>query len=247
MSLEDRVAIVTGGERGIGKGIVKRLLKEGMRVCIAGIDTTAADNTLPELGAGDRVRFFRTDVGCEPEVRAMVEDCLTAFGRLDACIANAAIADAGSKPIEACPLEEWERAIRTNLTGCFLCAKHSFPHLRQTRGSMVLIASTRAYQSEANTFAYSASKGGVIALAHSLAVSGGPEIRVNAIAPGWIHCGDPSGLSPEDHSQHPTGRVGTVEDIAGMTRYLVSDEAGFITGQTVIIDGGMTRKMIYAD
>lgn len=247
MSLQDKVAIVTGGERGIGKGITRRLLEAGMRVCIAGIDTKAAAATLSELGSGNRLRFLRADVGSEADVRAMVAGCIEAFGRIDACIANAGIASAGNQPVESVSLEDWDRVIRTNLTGCFLCAKHCFPHLRKTRGSMVLIASTRAFQSEANTFAYSASKGGVVALAHSLAVSGGPDIRVNAIAPGWIHCDDPAGLRPADHGQHPAGRVGTPDDIAGMARYLISDEAGFITGQTFIIDGGMTRKMIYLD
>jgi NAD(P)-dependent dehydrogenase (short-subunit alcohol dehydrogenase family) len=145
--------------------------------------------------------------------------------------------------------------IRANLTGSFLMAKHAVPHLRAGRGAIVNIASTRALQSEPDTEAYSASKGGLVALTHALAVSLGPDIRVNCVSPGWI---DTSGwkkrsrrgqeaLRPEDHAQHPAGRVGTPEDVAAMVLYLVSDAAGFVTGQNFVVDGGMTRKMIYEE
>ena len=125
-------------------------------------------------------------------------------------------------PVEALPLADWNRMIGVNLTGCFLMAKHSVPHLRRTRGAIVNVASTRALQSEANTEPYSASKGGVVALSHALAVSLGPEIRVNCVSPGWIDTGAwqkgarraTTALRPEDHAQHPAGRVGTPEDVA---------------------------------
>jgi NAD(P)-dependent dehydrogenase (short-subunit alcohol dehydrogenase family) len=121
-------------------------------------------------------------------------------------------------------------------------------------GSIVNIASTRALQSEANTEAYSASKGGVVALTHALAVSLGPDIRVNCISPGWIAVDDwkksarrkQPVLRPEDHAQHPVGRVGHPEDIAALAAYLISSKASFITGQNFVVDGGMTKKMIYA-
>jgi len=125
-------------------------------------------------------------------------------------------------------------------------AKHSYPLFRGSKGAIVNISSTRFLQSEKNTFAYSASKGGVVSLTHSLAVSLGPLIRVNCISPGWIDTkGEP--LRPEDHAQHPAGRVGRPQDIASLASYLLSEEAGFITGQNFIVDGGMTRKMIYAE
>jgi len=240
-----KVAIVTGGERGIGRAISERLLREGMVVCIAGIDHAAAAHFCGEMGNPEKLIFIEADTGNEETVKRVCTDVVNRFGRIDVVVANAAIADAGSTPVEDLELAQWERAIRTNLTGCFLYAKYSFAELRKQKGSMILIASTRAGQSEPNTVAYSASKGGVVALAHSLAMSGGPEIRVNCISPGWIYHGDPADLSMMDHQQHPVGRVGRPDDIAGMVSYLVSDEAGFITGQNFIVDGGMTRRMIH--
>jgi len=129
------------------------------------------------------------------------------------------------------------------------------PHLRQSRGSIVNMASTRALQSEPNSEAYAASKGGLLALTHSLAISLGPDVRANSISPGWIDVrawqahapANPEPLSATDHNQHPSGRVGTPEDIAAMVAYLVSPEARFVTGQNFVVDGGMTRKMIYED
>jgi NAD(P)-dependent dehydrogenase (short-subunit alcohol dehydrogenase family) len=123
-------------------------------------------------------------------------------------------------------------------------AKHCAPHLRAARGAIVNIASTRALQSEPQTEAYAAAKGGLVALTHALAMSLGPRVRVNCISPGWI-AHQP--VRKKDHAQHPVGRVGRDEDVAQMIAYLLSDAAGFVTGQNFVIDGGMTRKMIYAD
>lgn len=157
--------------------------------------------------------------------------------------------------MEQLSLEAWNRVLAVNLTGAFLCVKHAAPHLRQTRGAVVDIASTRALQSEPHTEAYSASKGGLLALTHALAISLGPAVRVNAISPGWIEVSNwkksgrrrPPTLRPVEHAQHPAGRVGTPEDIATMAAFLLSEVSGFITGQNFIVDGGMTRKMIYVE
>jgi len=188
-----------------------------------------------------------------------VKNCVSVvvreFGRLDALVSNAGIAHADQGPIEELKVEEWNRMISTHLTGCFLCAKHAATHLRKVRGSIVNIASTRAFQSEPNTEAYAAAKGGIIALTHALAISLGPDVRVNCIAPGWIDVrswkkgGQRSqpDLRPVDHAQHPVGRVGMPEDIAVLAAFLLSDKSGFITGQTFIADGGMTRKMVYVE
>ena len=135
-----------------------------------------------------------------------------------------------------------------------LC-RAAVPLLRPRRGAIVFIASTRALQSEPDTEAYAAAKGGLIALTHALAISLGPEIRINAILPGWIETGPWAKASkrhepdhrPVDRDQHPVGRVGTPEDIAATVAFLASDGAGFITGQRIVVDGGMTRKMIYAE
>ncbi|HAC30043.1 MAG TPA: oxidoreductase, partial [Marinobacter hydrocarbonoclasticus] len=149
-------------------------------------------------------------------------------------------------------LEQWQRRMDVNLTGPFLVSKHAIPHLRKARGVIVNMASTRALQSEPDTEAYAATKGGLVALTHALAISLGPEIRVNCISPGWIDTRDWQGseqavepLSEADHQQHPAGRVGSPEDIASLVAYLISSEAGFVTGQNFVVDGGMTRKMIY--
>jgi NAD(P)-dependent dehydrogenase (short-subunit alcohol dehydrogenase family) len=164
-------------------------------------------------------------------------------GRLDGLICNVGFII--RKKLEELTLAEWQSVLTTNLTSIFLLARASASLLRTTRGSIVTIASTRAHMSEPDTESYSASKGGVLALTHALAVSLGPEIRANCISPGWIETKGEA-LRPQDHAQHPAGRVGEVADIANLAAYLLSPQAGFLTGAEFIADGGMTRKMIYA-
>lgn len=248
-----RVAVVTGGARGIGKGIVARLVDDGMQVVIADRDEAAAMATAAHYGP--QAHALVTDVADEAAVAALMEQVRSRFGRLDVLINNAGIARAHSAPLEELALSDWQTLLDTNLTGIFLCCKHAIPLLRAQQGSIVNIASTRALQSEPHTEAYAASKGGVVALTHALAVSLGPQIRVNCISPGWIAvtdghqraAGSPPPLTPADHDQHPVGRVGRPEDVAALVAYLISAEAGFVTGQNLVIDGGMTRKMIYVD
>jgi NAD(P)-dependent dehydrogenase (short-subunit alcohol dehydrogenase family) len=136
--------------------------------------------------------------------------------------------------------------IATNLTATFLLVRAAEPLLRAARGSVVTIASTRAHMSEPDTESYAASKGGLLALTHALAVSLGPEVRANVVSPGWIDVRGEA-LRPEDHAQHPAGRVGRTEDVAAMVAWLVGPESGFVTGAEFVVDGGMTRKMIYAE
>ncbi|MFO7766795.1 MAG: SDR family oxidoreductase [Pelovirga sp.] len=238
------VALVTGGARGIGRGLALRLLKDGFRVVIADIDEEAGRQLVTE-SAGE-IAVIRTDVADEKSVRALFEQINADFGRLDGLINNAGIARAHAVPLDQLELADWNRLLATNLTGAFLCSKYGIPLLRTSRGAIVHIASTRALQSEANTEAYSAGKGGVVALTHAMAMSLGPQIRVNCISPGWIHVTDDT-LQPRDHAQHPAGRVGAPEDIADLVAYLISERAGFITGQNLVVDGGMTRKMIYVE
>jgi NAD(P)-dependent dehydrogenase (short-subunit alcohol dehydrogenase family) len=253
--LKDQIVIVTGGAQGIGKGIARCLLGEGAGVVMADIDREAGRECVSDFNNPKNLIFVRTDVSNEKSVAACIRSTLKRFGKLDALVNNAGISDPGHRPIEEATLADWERVLRTNLTGCFLTAKHAAPHLRQTRGAIVNLASTRALQSEPHTEAYSASKGGVVALTHALALSLGPHVRVNCISPGWIDVKawkrkklrTDSNLREIDHRQHPAGRVGAPDDIAAMVAYLISKKAAFITGQNFIIDGGMTRKMIYAD
>lgn len=238
------VALVTGGAQGIGRGIALRLNRDGYRVIIADVDEEASHNVVAE--AGGYMTTVNTDVADEGAVRALFARVSANFGRLDALINNAGIARAHGVALEQLELADWNRMLATNLTGIFLCSKYAIPLLRTCQGSIVNLASTRALQSEADTEAYSASKGGIVALTHAMAMSLGPQIRVNSISPGWIHVTEDP-LRPQDHRQHPVGRVGIPEDIAGLVAYLISDQAGFITGQDFVIDGGMTRKMVYVD
>lgn len=253
MTLNNKVAIVTGGGQGIGKAIVRRFLEADMRVMVAEIDAEAGEETVAEYRTLGTAHFFPTDTADEASVQAMVAETIDQFGRLDVLVNNAAIANPVNPPIEAMSLEHWNRIIGINLTGLFLCAKHAVPHLRTQGGVIINIASVRATMSEPNTEAYSASKGGVVALTHALANSLGPAIRVNCISPGWIEVSEwkkrsnrhSPNLTEADHQQHPAGRVGKPEDIASMALYLASPEAGFMTGAEFIVDGGMLRKMIY--
>jgi NAD(P)-dependent dehydrogenase (short-subunit alcohol dehydrogenase family) len=193
------------------------------------------------------------DVSQESDVERCIQSVIKQYGQLNALVNNAGIANPHSGPVEDLALEDWNQWIGTNLTGCFLMAKYAIPHLRQTNGAIVNIASVRALQSEPHSEAYAASKGGLVALTHALAISLGPAVRVNCISPGWIdvsanqHPPQAASLSPIDHEQHPVGRVGQAQDIAEMTYFLLSEAAGFITGQNFVVDGGMTRKMIYEE
>jgi NAD(P)-dependent dehydrogenase (short-subunit alcohol dehydrogenase family) len=249
---DDKVFLVTGGGKGIGRAITKRLADEGARVCIAEYDAAAGKDAVEEYG--DRVLFQRTDVAREADVKRAVAATVKWAGRLDGAINNAGIAAPDIGPVEDVTLAVWRRFIDSMLTGPFLVAKHAVPHVRKARGSIVNIGSIRATMSEPNTIAYSATKGGIASLTHALALSLGPDIRVNCIEPGWIATDtfapraarkQPK-LSKKDHAQHPVGRVGKPEDIASLCAWLLSDEAGFVTAATYVVDGGMTRKMIYA-
>lgn len=246
-----KTALVTGAAQGIGKATAERLLADGYSVMIADIDDEAGRETEEELLALGAVQYLHADVGAEDEVRHLLERTLVAFDRLDALVNNAGIGI--SKPVAELTLAEWNRVLATNLTGAFLCSKYAAPHLRVHGGAIVNIASTRALQSEGNTEAYSATKGGIVALTHALAISLAPAVRVNCLSPGWIDVSGwnkrarrrPSRITPEQHAQQPVGRVGRPGDVAAMLAWLLSAEAGFITGQNFVVDGGMTRKMIY--
>jgi len=251
MKTETKVAVVTGGGQGIGKATAKVLLESGYAVVIAELDRDAGRETEGAYSVLGNIRFVHADIADEASVKSMIRDTVRQFKRIDLLVNNAAIF--ANRPLASLSLKEWNRVIGVNLTGAFLCAKHAARHLKRTEGSIVNIASTRALMSEPDSEAYSASKGGIVALSHSLALSLCPHIRVNCISPGWIDVSDgkkkrtmnKGRLSAEDHGQHPCGRVGKPEDISSLILYLASPASGFITGANFVVDGGMTRKMIY--
>lgn len=247
------IAIITGGAQGIGKATARRLLGKGINVVIADTDKEAGEETVREYELIGNIHFVSCDVSSEEQVRRLIDETLERYQYIDVLMNNAGISRFSS--LDNVTLDDWHAVIGVNLTGTFICSKYAAPHLRQTHGAIVNIASTRALMSEPDTEAYAASKGGIVALTHSLAVSLGPEVRVNCISPGWIETGEwkkerdriTPRHSEQDRLQHPAGRVGVPEDIAGLVDYLISVEAGFITGANFIVDGGMTRRMIYID
>lgn len=246
MDKSSPIALITGAARGIGQAIAAELLSAGYGLMLADIDEERGMAAARELAAPERVHFHATDVADPRAVQSLIEATPAAFGRLDLLVNNAGIMI--RKPPEELSIEEWQSVLAVNLTGPFLCARAAAPHLRAARGAIINIASTRALMSEPHTEAYSASKGGLLALTHALALSLGPEIRVNAISPGWIDVSaGQETLSAADHAQHPAGRVGTPGDIARAVRFLADPANSFISGQNLIIDGGMTRKMIYVE
>jgi NAD(P)-dependent dehydrogenase (short-subunit alcohol dehydrogenase family) len=229
--------LVTGGARGIGRAIADRLVAGGARVFV--LDVVTARST-------DDLRFVTCDVSRERAVARSVATAARWGGRLDGVINNAGLVETHTGPPELLDLATWRRFLDVNLTGAFLVAKHAIPALRAARGSIVNVASTRALQSEPDTIPYAATKGGLVALTHALAASVGPEIRVNCVSPGWIVTDPKARLSKKDHAQHLVGRAGVPDDVASLVAWLLSDEAGFVTGANYVIDGGMTRKLIYA-
>jgi NAD(P)-dependent dehydrogenase (short-subunit alcohol dehydrogenase family) len=248
---ELRTAVITGGAQGIGREVADALLKNRWNVAVWDSDDEALSQETKRLKGREDWLGIYCDVSCAGSVQAALHATLKKFGHMNLLLNNAAIH--ANKPLAELEVSEFRRVIDVNLTGTLICSKICEKPLRESRGIIINMCSTRAFQSEANTEAYSASKGGVFALTHALAVSLGPEVRVNSISPGWIdvsavrksQSARQTELSEEDQSQHPAGRVGKGDDIAAMVKFLANPDNSFITGQNFVIDGGMTRKMIY--
>lgn len=248
-----KIAAISGGGQGIGGAIAYRFAEAGYAVSIADPDAQAGREAVAAIeelrGKG---LFVRADVGREADIRRWVRQTLDALGVPDVLVNNAGIGRPA--PFLRLRSADFDRVIAVNLRGTFRCSQEFARHMvkRGRGGAIINIASTRAFMSEPGTEAYTASKGGIVALTHGMAMSLGPAgIRVNCIAPGWIETAawqkSSRARAPKhskaDCEQHPVGRVGVPPDIAEACFYVA--QAGFMTGQTLTVDGGMTVKMIY--
>lgn len=238
MNHKKHIAIVTGAAGGIGKVIAQMFADNGYVV-------VAVDITETEFGNSD-IHFQKADLCSYEDICKVFEYAVQHFGGVHVLVNNGAISQF-SKSISDITPEEFRKVIDTNLYGSFMCCKQFIEANKGMEyGRIINIASTRWHQNEANWEAYGASKGGLVSLTNTLCVSlSDTPITVNAISPGWIQCSDYETLSEEDHKQHPSGRVGVPEDIARMVLFLSAPENNFINGANIVIDGGMTKKMIY--
>lgn len=253
LRLKDKVAIVTGGGQGIGKGIVERFAYEGAYVIIADINEEVGLQTAEELKQKElNVTFQQTDVSNENSVRHLVNEVIERFNKIDILINNAAMTY--RKALHETSLEEWNQLIGTNLTGAFLCSKYIIPEMQKKEsGSIINMVSIHAEKTITRFAAYASAKGALTALTRQMSLDYGKDnIRVNAIGPGSIDSpmlhdtfqdlDDPEASLNEMLDFNPMKRLGTVEDVADVSLFLASDEAKYVNGQTIYLEGGQMNK-----
>ncbi|WP_042357683.1 glucose 1-dehydrogenase [Bacillus rubiinfantis] len=249
MGFANKTVVITGAGNGIGRGVALLFAEKGANVVIADIDEHAGVETADIIKKqGGTALFVRTDVRSASDIVALMKATQQTYGSIDILINNAGKVLFKS-PYEV-TVEEWDDVIQTNLRSTFLCAREAATYMRNNAdgGSIVNIASSRAIMSEPNSESYAATKGGIVAITHALAASFSQDrISVNAISPGWIETGDYTKLTKADHEQHLSKRVGKPADIARACLFLTAKENDFVTGVNLIVDGGMTRKMIYEE
>lgn len=241
--VQAQVVIVTGASQGIGRGIAEAYIAKGAQVVLADVNEELGKEISEQLVGS---LFIKTDVRKESDIKKLMKETVKQFGRIDIVINNAGKSE--FKNLFDLSLDEWDDVINTNLRSVFLCSREAAVYMRkqESGGSIVNIASTRAIMSEPNSEAYAASKGGIVAITHALATSlAEHRITVNAISPGWIETAAYNDLRDIDHEQHLSKRVGKPSDIAKACLYLTDPQNDFVTGINLVVDGGMTRKMIY--
>ncbi|MFT4414032.1 glucose 1-dehydrogenase [Fredinandcohnia humi] len=249
MSFDSKVVIVTGGANGIGKGIALAYAEKGAKIVVADVDSKTGNEVIKDLHQQScEAIFIETDVRREDDIKHLMNKTIQTYDKIDILINNAGIGLFKS-PFDV-TIEEWDNVIHTNLRSVFLCSREAAKYMRKNEhgGSIVNIASTRAIMSEPNSEAYAATKGGIVAITHALAASFANElITVNAISPGWIETGDYDHLRDIDHEQHFSKRVGKPSDIGNACLYLTDKNNNFVTGINLVVDGGMTKKMMYEE
>ncbi len=240
-----QTVFVTGGARGIGRAIVEAFRQAGARVAFCDIDGTRGATTASETDT----LFYRADIGDTQALSHVLKEVYARFGDISILVNNAGISE--FSPLTQTSVEQFEHILSVNLIPVFVTAREmarrrDTPEGRQRYGRIINIASTRWLQSETGSEGYAASKGGIVSLTHALALSLAEyAITVNCISPGWIDNGNFGALTERDHRQHPSGRVGRPDDIARACLFLADPANDFIDGQNLVIDGGMTKKMIY--
>ncbi len=247
------VAIVTGATKGIGWGIAKVMAREGCRVVVVGRDEAGGAKTVHEIEQeGGEAFWVKCDVSQEDQVKAMVKATLDKWGRIDILINNAGLGV--YKTILDASVEDWDRCMNVDLKGVFLCSKYCVPHMLEIgKGAIVNISSVHAHASVNGCAPYDAAKGGVTALTRAMAIDHGPTIRVNDISPGWVMTPliqsifdgypDPKEAQRQVEERQVMKRIGTPEDIGYAAAFLASDEASFITGAQLFVDGGLTATL----
>jgi NAD(P)-dependent dehydrogenase (short-subunit alcohol dehydrogenase family) len=243
--LENQVAIITGSTHGIGKGIARRFAAEGAAVVIPGRTATDGQAVAESLGETDgRATFVEANMRSPDDIAALFEATLEEFGTLDILVNNAAVQTETSAG-EA-TLEDWDTVLETDFRSYWLCAKHAYEYME--KGIIINISSNHAFTTMPDHFPYNAVKAGIDGMTRAMALDFGPDIRVNTINPGWVAVertkAEVSGEKRKRlESIHPVGRLGSPEDVTGVAAFLVSDDAAFIMGANITIDGGRSAVM----
>ena len=250
MKLKDKVAIITGSAKGIGKGCALVFAEEGAKVVIVDKDEKAGQQAVEEIAQRNGIsKFVKTDLTISKDVQSMIANVIETFGQIDIMFNNAGYHI--SKNIEVTSENEWEFIINTNLRSVFLCCKYSIPYLRKTKGCIINMSSMVGLIGQSNAGAYSATKGGIVAMTKGMALDFAKDgIRANVICPGWVQTPlvedwfgqqkDPAKAREYIYSVHPLNRIATAEEIGDAAAFLASDEASFITGVALPVDGAVS-------
>ena len=250
--LADATAIVTGGVHGIGRAIVEALLASGATVAFCGRDEAEGNELEARLDCDKRALFVRADVSREEDIRRLVSVCTESLGQPTILVNNVGVRDSAD-PVEL-EVPEWDRLLDTNLKSAWLASKHTIPYMsRAGAGSIVNVASIGAFQVSPQSFPYGVAKSGLLGLTRHLAVEYGPQgIRANAVCPGFVRTrmtesvlarsADPSTLASQMISTVPLRRFAEPVEIAKVVRFLVSDDASYVTGASIVVDGGVMSR-----